>query len=198
CGLSQCTLQRCCAPPAVVPQLTEEVITRTTIMPILKRCCCCLDLRAGSLVIGLVSLLFIGVLEIIVGIYSLLNLEEAKKRVKFTNTDWLGILDEGSDIAAIVFFSIVILVATIYIIVCILMIIGVRNKRRFLLLPWIFFTFMNMLMAFSGGILALINSHGYALHIIVGFILLSISSLWIYFTCIVFSFFQALQAGDYW
>ncbi|XP_076061035.1 uncharacterized protein LOC143036921 [Oratosquilla oratoria] len=168
-------------------------------MPLLKKCCCCCcDLRQGSLFIGIISLLLIGIVEAVVAIYCLLNVEEAKKRVKFDNTVTFGIIDENSDVAAFIFFSILLLVAVIYIIVCLVLIHGVRNKRRFLMLPWIFFTFLNMVMAFSGGILTLINSHGHTGPIIVGVIVLFISGTWIYFTCVVFSFFQALQDGDYW
>ncbi|KAL7642526.1 UNVERIFIED_CONTAM: hypothetical protein RMT77_007087 [Armadillidium vulgare] len=165
-------------------------------MPLLKNCCSsCVDLRQGSFIIGVVSLLLIGVLETVVAIYCLFNVEEAKKRIKFENALFI---DPESDAAAYVFFSILLLVAIIYIIVCIVLIHGVRYKRRFLLMPWVFFTFMNMIMAIAGGILSLINSHGYALPIIVGVITLVIAAIWIYFTCVVFSFFQALQDGDYW
>jgi len=166
-------------------------------MPCLKKCCCCYDLRPASLAIGVLSML-IGFVEIGVAIYCLLNLEESKKRIKFENGILLGILDEDSDAAAYVFFAILILVAVIYIIVCALLIHGVRHKKRMLLLPWAMYTLMNMIMAFSGGILMLINSHGYALNIIVGCIVLVISVTWIYFTFVVFSFFRALQNGEYW
>lgn len=147
---------------------------------------------------GVISFLLIGVGEIIVAIYCLLNIDETRKRLKFDNAVTFGIVDPDSDAAAYIFFGILVLVAVIYIICSLLLIHGVRTKRRFLLLPWVFFTFLNMVMAFSGGILALINSHGYALPIIVGCIVLTISITWIYFTCVVFSFFQALQDGDYW
>ncbi|XP_050732616.1 uncharacterized protein LOC127006588 [Eriocheir sinensis] len=167
-------------------------------MTLLKRCCCCWDLRGGSLAVGVISFLLIGVGEIIVAIYCLLNIDETRKRLKFDNAVTFGIVDPDSDAAAYIFFGILVLVAVIYIICSLLLIHGVRTKRRFLLLPWVFFTFLNMVMAFSGGILALINSHGYALPIIVGCIVLTISITWIYFTCVVFSFFQALQDGDYW
>ncbi|XP_071540587.1 uncharacterized protein [Panulirus ornatus] len=166
-------------------------------MTLLRNCCCFCDLRVGSLAIGVISLLCIGVVEVVVAIYCLLNIEETRKRLKFENSVLFGI-DPESDAAAYIFFAILLLVATIYIIVCLLLIHGVRTKDRFLLLPWIFFTFLNMVMAFAGGILTLINSHGYALNIIVGCIVLCISITWIYFTCVVFSFFQALQDGDYW
>ena len=53
-------------------------------------------------------------------------------------------------------------------------------------------------MAVAGGILSLINSHGYALPIAVGVMTLIVASIWIYFVVVVFSFFQALQDGDYW
>lgn len=148
--------------------------------------------------VGVISFLLIGVGEIIVAIYCLLNIDETRKRLKFDNAVTFGIVDPDSDAAAYIFFGILVLVAVIYIICSLLLIHGVRTKRRFLLLPWVFFTFLNMVMAFSGGILALINSHGYALPIIVGCIVLTISITWIYFTCVVFSFFQALQDGDYW
>ncbi|XP_066966341.1 uncharacterized protein [Macrobrachium rosenbergii] len=168
-------------------------------MSILKKCCCCcLDLRAGSLAIGVISFLFIGVVQLVVAIYCLLNVEETRKRIKFENAVTFGIIDPESDAAAYIFFSILLLVAVLYILAALVLIHGVRTKRRFLLLPWVFFTFLNMIMAFSGGILTLINSHGYALNIIVGIIVLCISMTWIYFTCVVFSFFQALQDGDYW
>lgn len=168
-------------------------------MTLLNRCCCCCwDLRAGSLAIGVISFLCIGVLQFVVAIYCLLNVEDTRKRIKFDNAVTFGIIDPDSDAAAYIFFSILLLVAVIYIIAALVLIHGVRTKRRFLLLPWVFFTFLNMVMAFSGGILTLINSHGYALPIIVGIIVLFISITWIYFTCVVFSFFQALQDGDYW
>ncbi|XP_042867031.1 uncharacterized protein LOC122249909 [Penaeus japonicus] len=163
-----------------------------------KCCCCCLGLRAGSLAIGIISLLAVGVLEFVVAIYCLLNIPETKKRIKFENAVTFGIVDPESDAAAYIFLAILLLVATIYIIVSLMLIHGVRTKKRFLLLPWVFFTFLNMVMAFSGGILVLINSHGYAANIIVGVIVLTISMTWIYFSCIVFSFFQALQDGEYW
>ncbi|KAK4292878.1 hypothetical protein Pmani_034384 [Petrolisthes manimaculis] len=140
----------------------------------------------------------IGVTQLVIGIYCLLNIEETRGRLKFENAVTFGIVDPESDAAAYIFFAILLLVATIYIIAALVLIHGVRTKRRFLLLPWVFFTFLNMVMAFAGGILALINSHGYTLPIIVGIIVLLISSVWIYFTCVVFSFFQALQDGDYW
>ncbi|XP_069181455.1 uncharacterized protein [Procambarus clarkii] len=168
-------------------------------MTLLKKCCCCcFDLRAGSLAIGVISFLCIGVVQLLVAIYCLLHVEDTKKRLKFENAVTFGIVDPESDAAAYIFFSILLLVAIIYIIAALVLIHGVRTKRRFLLLPWVFFTFLNMVMAFAGGILTLINSHGYSLQIIVGCIVLSISIIWIYFTCVVFSFFQALQNGEYW
>ncbi|KAK8396654.1 hypothetical protein O3P69_004970 [Scylla paramamosain] len=166
-------------------------------MTLLKKCCGC-DLRIGSLIIGVISFLLIGVGQLIMAIYCLLNIKETRKRLKFNNAVTFGIVDPDSDAAAYIFFAILLLVACIYIISSLVLIHGVRTKRRFLLLPWVFFTFLNMVMAFSGGILALINSHGYALPIVVGCIVLVISIIWIYFTCVVFSFFQALQDGDYW
>ncbi|XP_069953375.1 uncharacterized protein [Cherax quadricarinatus] len=140
----------------------------------------------------------IGVVQLVVAIYCLFNVEDTKKRLKFDNAVTFGIVDPESDAAAYIFFSILLLVAIIYIIAALVLIHGVRTKRRFLLLPWVFFTFLNMVMAFAGGILTLINSHGYTLPIIVGCLVLCISAIWIYFTCVVFSFFQALQDGDYW
>ncbi|XP_018024602.1 uncharacterized protein LOC108680309 [Hyalella azteca] len=168
-------------------------------MPCLRKCCCCCcGLREGSLAIGIISLVGIGLVEIAIAIYCLINVQDAKKKIKFENAVTFGIVDKDSDAAAYIFFSMLLLVAVIYVIVCLVLIHGVRNKKRFLLLPWAFFTFMNMIMAISGGILTLINSHGYALNVTVGCIVLAIASVWIYFTCVVFSFFQALQDGDYW
>ncbi|KAG7159488.1 hypothetical protein Hamer_G004118 [Homarus americanus] len=140
----------------------------------------------------------IGIAQLVIAIYCLFNIDDAKKRLKFENAVTFGIVDPESDAAAYIFFAILIIVATIYIIAALVLIHGVRTKRRFLLLPWVFFTFLNMVMMFAAGILSLINSHGYALPIIVGCIVLAISMTWIYFTCVVFSFFQALQDGDYW
>ncbi|KAG0717489.1 hypothetical protein GWK47_054294 [Chionoecetes opilio] len=164
-----------------------------------------------------VWLQLIGVGQLIVAIYCLFNIEETRKRLKFDNAVTFGIVDPDSDAAAYIFFAILLLVACIYIVASLLLIHGVRTvstsehneatrgcetlresgKRRFLLLPWIFFTFLNMVMAFSGGILALINSHGYPVPITSGCIVLFISLLWIYFVCVVFSFFQALQDASH-
>lgn len=182
----------------------------------MRKCCCCISVHVGSLLLGILGLL-ICALELVVIIPFLLDCEEfnpieensrqffyivekmLQEQLNMTSNETQEIVAHGEE-----WLSTAMLVeaasAGIYLVVCLLMVIGVGCRSRCLMLPYLIVQmFVSVVFALVGGAITVIlfMYFPWALGLISLVVFLVATFLFIYFWCAVQKAFVELGNRDY-
>jgi len=157
-------------------------------MPILDHCICgVLDLRRGSLIIGVFTIIH-SIMAIISTIYCLIKGPESfiyRKKYASAHTD---------EILYTVLW-LLLLISFVYMAVCALLIHGVRKERKGFLVPWIIHSVLQVVFGMFAAIFLFVASTLHWELVLLAIFLIPFTICWSYAILVVISYFQALRAG---
>jgi ABC-type multidrug transport system fused ATPase/permease subunit len=154
----------------------------------LRTFCRCLDLRWGSLIIGIFSLAN-AVMGILNTTYSLI----AGPEKSFFYTIFRSARHTDEILTYVTWAALA--VNLLFFFICCFMIHGVRKEKRLLLIPWVIWSCLYIAFLVFAVVIIFIAGTGEWRLLLVALFLVIFISAWIYLTLVVVSYYQALRDG---